>query len=154
MELPPKLSLRQVVPLFTLPDKHGQSHNLARQRGRQHLLLLIAQTGVDLTSYLNDLQKHTDEWSGLPARGIVVVPDAETAGALGAQPFTVLIDAVEGATSTVRSRFLPDGAQAGVFALDRYGELYQQWLVPQVADLPGAADVSGWMHAIAMQCSI
>lgn len=152
MELTPKLSLRQVVPLFTLPDKHGQLHNLAKQRGRQHLLLLIAQAGVDLPSYLSDLEKHTDEWRGLPARGIVVVPNAETAGKLGAQPFTVLID--QGAAVDVRSRFLPDGAQVGVFVLDRYGDLYQQWLVARVADLPGAADLSGWLQSIAMQCSI
>lgn len=154
MERTPKLSLRQVVPLFTLPDKHGDPQNLAKQRGREHLLLLIAQPGVDLGSYLSDLGKHADEWRGLPARGIVVVPDAEMAGALGAQPFTVLLDAVEGAAATVRSRFLPDDVQVGVFVLDRYGELYQQWLATRVADLPSAADLNGWLQAIAMQCSI
>lgn len=154
MELTPKLSLREVVPLFTLPDKNGQQHNLAKQRGRRHMLLLIAQPGIDLASYLRDFEKYIDEWRSLPAHGIVVVSDAESAGALGAQPFTVLIDANEQRSVSVRSRFLPDDAQIGVFVLDRYGELYHQWLVTDLALLPSAADLNGWLQAIAMQCSI
>jgi hypothetical protein len=154
MERTPKLQLRKVVPLFTLPDKHGQPQNLARQRGREHLLLIIAQAGVDLKQYLSDLEPYTEEWRSLPARGIVVVPDEDAAGALGAQPFTVLIDANAQASASVRSRFLPDDVQIGVFVLDRYGDLYQQWLATSVAELPSAADLNGWLQAITMQCSI
>lgn len=150
MDLTPKLPLRQVVPFWTLPDKHGQPYNLAKQRGRDHLLLLIFQPGIDPQPYLRTLAAATTEWRELPARGIVVVASADAAGALGSQPFSVLIDERD----TVRSRFLPAGAQAGVFALDRYGDLYQQWLVTTAAELPSAADVSGWLQAIAMQCSI
>jgi hypothetical protein len=86
----------------------------------------------------------------VPARGIVVVPDADTAGALGSTPFTVLIDDA----GRVRDRFLPSDATAGVFALDRYGALYQQWLLDSTTAPPSAADVSGWLEAISMQCSI
>lgn len=154
MEYTPKLAVREVVPLFTLPDKHGQLHNLTKQRGRQHMLLLIAQPGVDLSAYLRNLSKYVEEWNSLPVRGVVVVADAESAGALGAQPFTVLIDAPESGSASVRSRFLPEGAQLGVFALDRYGELYHQWLVASREQLPSAADLNGWLQAIAMQCSI
>lgn len=154
MEHLPKLQVHKVVPLFTLADKHGQPFNLAKQRGRSHLLLLMFAEGVNAQPYLRDLAKYAEEWSDLPAHGVVVVASADEAGALGAQLFTVLIDETTTEGGKVRSRFLPEGVQAGVFALDRYGELYQQWLVSDLSQLPTAADLHGWFQAISMQCSI
>jgi len=146
----PKLPLHNVVPLFTLPDKHGTEHNLAKQRGRDHLLLMVVGAGTDPQPLVAALAPEAAAWRQVPARGVVVVPDADTAGALGSTPFTVLIDAA----GRVRERFLPPEAAAGVFALDRYGALYQQWLLDHNAAPPSAADVSGWLEAISMQCSI
>jgi hypothetical protein len=150
MEHSATLALHKVVPLFTLPDKHGQAQNLAKQRGREHLLLLVVRDGIDPQAYLQRLAARAEDWRQLPARGIVVVGSEDAAGAIGATPFTILIDS----TQSVCSRFLPDTAKAGLFALDRYAELYQQWLVADIDELPSAADVDGWMQAIAMQCSI
>jgi hypothetical protein len=146
----PKLSLHKVVPLFTLPDKHGAEHNLAKQRGRDHLLLLIIGASTVAKQVVDTFAPAAAAWRQVPARGIVVVPDADTAGALGSTPFTVLIDDA----GRVRDRFLPSDATAGVFALDRYGALYQQWLLDSTTAPPSAADVSGWLEAISMQCSI
>ncbi|HEX6287573.1 MAG TPA: hypothetical protein VFZ66_00205 [Herpetosiphonaceae bacterium] len=145
-----KLPLHKVVPLFTLPDKYGQPHNLAKQRGREHLLLLIFRSGVDAQQYLQHLARHAEDWRQLPARGIVVVGSEDAAGTLGSLPFTILIDSA----NKVYERFLPETAQAGIFALDRYADLYQQWLVAAMDELPTPVDVSGWMQAIAMQCNI
>ncbi len=150
MNFLPKLQLHAVVPFWTLHDKYGQEYNLAKQRGRYHLLLLILQPGANPQSFLHELAAHAGAWRQLPAQGIVVVPDADTAGALGSLPFLILIDE----TGKVRHRFLPDEAQAGVFVLDRYGELYYQWLVTRLSDLPPADDITSWLEAIAMQCSI
>ena len=146
----PKLSLHKVVPLFTLPDKHGVEHNLAKQRGRDHLLLVVVGAGTDPQPLVDTLAPEAAAWRQVPARGIVVVPDADTAGALGSTPFTVLVD--DG--GRVRDRFLPPDATAGVFALDRYGALYQQWLLDTTTAPPSATDVSGWLEAISMQCTI
>lgn len=154
MERSPKLPLHKIVPLFTLADKHGQSYNLAKQRGRAHMFLLVLGEGVDATDYLRDLASYANDWAKLPGRGIVVVPNAEAAGALGAQPFTVLIDEATPDGGKVRARFLPQGVAAGAFVLDRYGELYQQWLADDIATLPKGADLNGWLQAISMQCSI
>jgi peroxiredoxin len=145
-----KLQINNVVPLFTLRDKHGTEHNLAKQRGREHLLLLVFGPGAAPQQLVQSLAPQAAEWRQLPARGIVVVPDADTAGALGSTPFTVLIDE----TGRVRERFLPDEATAGVFALDRYGSLYHQWLLDSSAALPSATDIGDWLQAISMQCSI
>ena len=150
MDLTPKLTVHKIVPLFTLPDKHGQTQNLARQRGREHLLLVVLAPDADARAYLQELAAQAAEWRELPARGIVVAGSADAAGALGTLPFTVVIDE----TGRVRDKFLPAGALAGVFALDRYGDLYQQWLVDELAALPSAEDIGGWLQAISMQCSI
>lgn len=150
MEHSAKLPLHKVVPLFTLPDKHGQPQNLAKRRGREHLLLLLIQDGIDPHAYLQRLAQRAEEWPQLPARGIVVVGSEDAAGALGATPFTILIDKEQ----SVRARFLPDTAKVGLFVLDRYAELYQQWLAADMSELPSPADIDGWMQAIAMQCSI
>lgn len=154
MELTPKLPVHKVVPLFTLLDKHGDVFNFAKQRGRAHVLLLIFAEDMPPQAYLQSLAKYVDEWKELPARAVVVMPDADAAGALGSVPFAVLIDEPSAEGGKVQSRFLPDGARAGVFALDRYGDLYQQWLVSELADLPSAVDLNGWLQAISMQCSI
>ena len=146
----PKLPLHKVVPLFTLADKHGAEHNLAKQRGRDHLLIVVVGAGTDPQPLVDTFAPEAAAWRQVPARGVVVVPDADTAGALGSTPFTVLIDAA----GRVRDRFLPSEATAGVFALDRYGALYHQWLMDATTAPPSAADVSGWLEAISMQCSI
>ena len=150
MELTPKLPLHKIVPLFTLPDKHGEPLNLAKQRGRNHLVLLIFNADAQPQAYLQGLAASAEAWKQLPARGLVVVPDEDSAGALGSLPFSVLIDS----DGRVRNQFLPEGAAAGVFALDRYGYLYHQWLVSDAAALPAPAEIDGWLQAISMQCSI
>lgn len=146
----PKLPLHNVVPLFTLSDKHGAEHNLAKQRGRDHLLLVVVGAGTDAQPLVDTLAPEAAAWRQVPARGIVVVPDADAAGALGSTPFTVLVDD----SGRVRDRFLPSEATAGMFALDRYGALYHQWLLDAQTAPPAAADISGWLEAISMQCSI
>ena len=150
MQLEALLPAHKVVPLWTLPDKHGEPFNLAKKRGQAHYVLLVCAEGADPAPFLAQLGPAMAELRTLPAQGIVVVPSEEAAGPLPTPPFTVLIDA-EG---SVRSRFLPEGAAAGLFLLDRYADLYRQWLVPAIAELPPADEVSGWMQAIAMQCSI
>lgn len=150
MDITPKLADHEVIPLWTLPDTYGQPLNLAKQRGRAHLLLLIFESAAGAAEYLGGLVAATAEWPRLPARVIVVVSGQHIAGALGALPFDVAIDE----NNTVRQRFLPSGAAAGVFALDRYGELYRQWLVADVTQLPSPDELDAWMQAISMQCSV
>ncbi len=150
MDVTPILADHEVIPMWTLPDKYGQPLNLAKQRGRAHMLLLVFESGVDGATYLRGLAAATPEWTRLPARVIVIASDADSAGALGALPFTIAIDE----DNLVRRRYLPGGAVAGVFALDRYGELYHQWLVVDVTQLPSPDELDGWMQAISMQCSV
>ena len=150
MQLEAKLPEHKVVPLWTLPDKFGETFNLAKRRGRAHLLLLVCAPGADPAPFVEAIAPTLAELRGLPLQGIAVVDSEDAAGALPSSPFTVLVDAA----GKVRGQYLPADACAGLFALDRYGALYHQWLVARVADLPPANEVAEWMQAIGMQCSL
>ena len=149
-ELPPKLPEHKVVPFWTLPDREGQPFNLARRRGRAHMIVLVCGPDTDPLPFLHHLASHTDEFRMLPAQALVVVPSPDRAAPLLLLPFTVLIDAEH----VVHDRYLPAGAVAGVFILDRYGTLYHQWVVATAAELPSASDVVDWITAVGMQCSV
>ncbi len=150
MQLEPKLRNYQVVPFWTLPDKYGQPFNLARKRRRAHLVLLVCGPNVDPAPFLQQLAPEVVKLRNLPAQGIAVVASEDAAGGLPSLPFTLLIDT----DGKVRDRYLPEGAAAGLFVLDRYGALYRQWLVQDVAELPEAEEVAGWLQAVGLQCGV
>jgi hypothetical protein len=150
MELEPKLREHKVVPLWTLPDKYGDPFNLAKKRGRDHYVVLVCAPGVDPAPYLEELAPHLAELRVLQIAAIVVVASEDAAGALPGLPYRVVIDA----DGKVRDRYLPAGANAGIFLLDRYADLYRQWLVKNLSELPPAEEIAGWMQAISMQCSV
>lgn len=149
-ELEEKLPLHKVVPLWTLPDKHGATYNLARRRGRAHFLMLVCAPDVDPSDFVQALAPSMTTLRSLPAEGIVVVSSEDIAGQLGSLPFTVLVDT----TGKVRDQYLSNGAAAGLFVLDRYADLYHQWLVASLKDLPSADEVKSWIEAVGMQCSV
>jgi hypothetical protein len=150
MELEPKLREHKVVPLWTLPDKYGDPFNLAKKRGRDHYVVLVCAPGVDPAPYLAELAPHLAEQRVLQIAAIVVVASEDAAGALPGLPYQIVIDA----DGKVRDRYLPTGAKSGVFLLDRYADLYRQWVVEKLSELPPAEEIAGWMQAISMQCSV
>ena len=148
MQFEPRLREHKVVPLWTLPDKYGEPVNLAKKRGRSHFLLLVCAPETEPAPFLERLAPGLAKMRDV--QGIVVVASQDAAGALPAPPFTVVIDA-DGA---VRERYLPAGAAAGLFALDRFGDLYRQWIVGNIAGLPSPEEALDWMQAIGVQCSV
>ena len=150
MQLEAKLREHKVIPLWSLPDKYGEDFNLGRKRGKEHYILLVCAPDADPTMFLQQLAPELVELRSVPAAALVVVASEDQAGPLPSPPFKVLIDG----NGKVRGRFLPEGAAAGLFLLDRYAELYRQWVVRSVADLPPANEVADWMQAIGMQCSL
>ncbi len=150
MPLETKLREHKVVPLWTLPDKYGEAFNLAKQRGRDHFILLVCAPGADPAPFLKELAPRMADLRSFSVAGIAVVASEDDAGSLPTLPFRVFIDA----NGKVRDRYLSDDAVAGLFLLDRYADLYRQWLVQKIADLPDAEEVAGWMEAIGMQCSV
>jgi hypothetical protein len=111
---------------------------------------LVCAPEADPAPFVEALAPTLVELRSLPVQAIAVVGSEDAAGALPSSHFTVVIDA----TGRVREQYLPSEASAGLFALDRYGVLYHQWLVGRIADLPAPAEVAEWMQAIGMQCSV
>ncbi len=149
-EQPRRLPEHKVVPFWTLPDVEGQAFNLAKRRGRAHMILLVCGPEHNPGPFLEQLAPFISDLRTLPAQGLVVVADATTASHLATLPFTVLIDAEH----TVQHRYLSADVPVGLFILDRYGTLYHQWLAANVAALPSASDVVEWITAVSMQCSV
>lgn len=150
MQFEAKLREHKVVPLWTLPDKYGEPFNLAKRRGRAHFLVIVCTPNANPSSFLDHLSPELVKLANLPVQSIVVVASEEAAGAVSSPPFTVVVDA-EG---SVCDRYVPEGAAVGLFALDRYAELYHQWIVETVAELPSPDEVAEWMQSIGMQCSV
>lgn len=153
MSLAPILPLHKIVPAWTLPNLVGDgSLNLAKQRGRAHALLVVAHAGVALDLYLATLAPMLAALRSLPAQGILVW--TSTADSSPLTPPPAPWQAVRDETGRVAARYLPASAQIGVFVLDRYNDLYHQWLVATPADLPSPPEVTEWLEAVSNQCSI
>ncbi len=147
MALEAILPLHKVVPAWTLPDAAGQPFSLFKPRGRAHTLLLVAAAGVDVDGYLAEVAPHLVELQSLPARGIAVLGAAKPPTV---PPWTTLADR----DGHVAQLYLPAGAQVGLFILDRYNELYHQWVGVGGQALPPVVDAVEWIEAIGRQCSI
>ncbi|MBA3944367.1 MAG: hypothetical protein H0X37_07365 [Herpetosiphonaceae bacterium] len=147
MTLEAILPLHKVVPSWTLADAAGRPFSLFKPRGRAHTLLLVATAGFDIGGYLAEVAPHLAELQGLPARGIAVLGTAKPPTV---PSWTTLADS-EG---RVIHKYLPTGAQVGLFILDRYSELYHQWVGAGGQALPPVVDAVEWIEAIGRQCAI
>ncbi len=146
MSLTPLLPLRAVVPSWTLPDLiTAQPFSLYKPRGRAHTLLVMARS--DVAALLADLAAPLADLATLPARGVAVLGATPAAPVAG---WTVVLDG----DGTTLDRYLPPEAQIGVFVLDRYNDLYHQWLVAAPAELPASAELAGWLEAVGQQCGV
>lgn len=157
MVLEPILPLHKVVPMWSLPlAGGGPTFSLHKPRGRAHTVLLVASVEVDVAPYMAELAPQLDELWSLPAQGVAALsPRLTDLGPAtyiprAPAPWKVVFD-VE---AKVRHSYLPDRALAGVFILDRYNDLYQQWVSTAVSDLPTPSTVVEWIEAVGRQCGI
>ncbi len=152
----PLLKRGQFVPNFTLPDSQGEPLRRSIYRGRQHLALVFLPDASDgaAQDYLRGLATRHAEIRAAAAEVLAILPAAPVDLALLRQeqglPFPLLSDA-DGATA---ARFLPQDAHAGLFVVDRYGELYHGTAAPDAASLPPVAEVPEWLAAVDHQCVI
>ena len=145
----PALPLHKVVPMWVLPRVGSDAtFGLSRPRGVAHTVLVVTRT-TEVAPWLALLAPSLTALQALPARGVVVWALPALAATAPA-PWL----AVQDAEGRVAGRYLPDQAMIGVFALDRYNDLYHQWLVATPAELPDAAAVAEWIEAVGRQCSI
>lgn len=144
-----------VVPNFTLPDSEGTLVRRSAFRGKQHLALVFLPSVEDdlARSYLRALAEQHQEIRAAAGTVLAIIRSDEALAEAKYQlelPFALLSDS-EGA---VAARFLPAGADAGVFMVDRYGELYYGLPAANTHELPPADEVKTWIEAIDNQCVI
>lgn len=158
MALAPVLPLHKVVPSWTLPlAGDGPSFSLHKPRGRAHTVLIVADATIQIAPYAAELAPQLDEIKDLPARGVVVVSfpsSPATAGAVHVPALSASLQTVVDAEGKVRKVYLPAEAKVGVFILDRYNDLYHQWIGASEADMPPVAEVVDWLEAVGRQCGI
>ncbi|GAC1384302.1 MAG: hypothetical protein NVS4B8_22710 [Herpetosiphon sp.] len=141
------LPLHQVVPNWHLADRYGRAWSLRKPHAVAHTLLSVSGDQPEVVEWLHMVAPTVQKLRHLPARGVAVVAGMS---AVDVPPWTVLVD-VDG---VVRQRFgVPEGG-TGVFILDRYNELYHQWIALTAASLPNGDEVAAWLEAVAMQCRV
>ncbi|GAB4214031.1 MAG: hypothetical protein OHK0022_51960 [Roseiflexaceae bacterium] len=152
----PLLKRGQLVPNFTLPDSQGEPLRRSIYRGRQHLVLVFLPHPADWAAhdYLRDLAARHPEVRSAAGEVLAILPAAPAELAwlrreLGL-PFPLLADA-DGDTT---ARFLPHDCHAGVFVVDRYGELYYGTTAADAVGLPPVGEVQEWLVAVDNQCVI
>jgi len=141
-----------VLPLFVLPNRHGEQVNTAHLRGRRNLvLMLLPRLDTDTAAYLAVFATRREEWAWLHTVVLVVMPEAvvpELVDMHAVAPAGIPILRDGGA---VRSALLP-GAGAGVTALivaDTEGRV-TEWHTASCAErLPAVDDVLAWAWEVA-----
>ena len=139
----PMIEVGQVIPAFSLPGADGMPHSPWDYKQREHLVLLITKssTSVETRGLLRAFAQHyaafrEEDCSILAITPDTVITNLHTQEALNL-PFALLADP----KGEVISRYTswegqPQTVHPGIVLADRYGALYQQWLVENEADLP------------------
>lgn len=148
----PRLEPGAVAPNFTLAAAGGGQVTRSAYRARRHLAIVFLPV-VDLPAR-EFLEALAAAYAAIAAAGAEVLavvgdPGASPEGLLAALPvpFPLLLDPAGKAFG----RFMPDGATHGVFILDRYGALRQQWTLT-APPLPPPAELVAWLEAVDNQC--
>jgi len=145
----------EVVPNFTLPNTSGENVRRSAYRGRLHLALLFlpaieeesARTYLQgMTNIYDTIKAASGEVLAIVHNNSVDLAEAKEDLAL---PFQLLSD-----DGTITGRFVPSPARAGVFIIDRYGELYFSAIAENAHDLPPPSELQSWLEAVDNQCSI
>lgn len=146
----------QLVPNFTLLTSQGEPLRRTIYRGRKHLVLVFLPAAADEAgrAYLRALGDRYADIRAAAGEVLAILPasPAELAELRGdlALPFPLLSDP-DRATG---ARFLPRGTQAGVFIIDRYGELYHGAPAATSAGLTDPGETLVWLNAVDHQCVV
>lgn len=148
----PRLELGKPAPNFTLASVAGDTVRRSAYRARRHLAVLFLPF-VDLPAreYLEALRDCYTDIRQADGEILAVVTDpgasAEGLRAAVEVPFPLLLDP----GGEAARRFLPDGAVAGLFILDRYGAVRAQWTLT-APPLPPVREIVDWLEAVDRIC--
>ncbi len=139
----PQLEIGQIIPAFTLPGADGMPYSPWAYKQREHLLLLFTHGGSSsetrglLRAFAHEYKAFRAEQCAI----LAILPDTvitnlQTQEALHL-PFPLLADPKGDVISRyTRWELSSKDVMPSIVLADRYGALYQQWVVEQEAALP------------------
>lgn len=156
----PKIEVGQVIPAFSLPGADGMPHSPWDYKQREHLVLLITKssTSGETRGLLRAFAQHyaafrEEDCSILAITPDTVITNLHTQETLNL-PFALLADP----KGEVLSRYTswegqPQTVHPSIVLADRYGALYQQWIVENEADLPTIDELLQSLHYLNKLCT-
>lgn len=146
----------QLVPNFTLLDSQGEPLRRTLYRGRKHLVLAFLPALADEAgrAYLRALDDLYADIRVAAGEVLAVLPAQPAELAELRQDLGLAYPLLSDPDRATAARYLPRGTQAGVFVVDRYGELYYGAPVPTSAQLPTPGEILAWLNAVDHQCVI
>ena len=156
----PKIEVGQVIPAFSLPGADGMPHSPWDYKQREHLVLLITKssTSGETRGLLRAFAQHyaafrEEDCSILAITPDTVITNLHTQETLNL-PFALLADP----KGEVISRYTswegqPQTVHPSIVLADRYGALYQQWIVENEADLPTIDELLQSLHYLNKLCT-
>ena len=156
----PMIEVGQVIPAFSLPGADGMPHSPWDYKQREHLVLLITKssTSGETRGLLRAFAQHyaafrEEDCSILAITPDTVITNLHTQETLNL-PFALLADP----KGEVISRYTswegqPQTVHPSIVLADRYGALYQQWIVENEADLPTIDELLQSLHYLNKLCT-
>ena len=154
------IEVGQVIPAFSLPGADGMPHSPWDYKQREHLVLLITKssTSGETRGLLRAFAQHyaafrEEDCSILAITPDTVITNLHTQETLNL-PFALLADP----KGEVISRYTswegqPQTVHPSIVLADRYGALYQQWIVENEADLPTIDELLQALHYLNKLCT-
>lgn len=158
-ELKPKLQLEEILPAFRLPSTRGQEISLGDYRHRRNLVVYVFHGAdcADCRARLKQFAESYGDYQQLNAEVLGVgAADIEDLIRLADEldlPFPLLSD-TEGKFLNQVTYPEPETGRPSpaLFITDRYGAVYDQWVVPSHDRLPAQTDILTTLGFIEMQC--
>jgi peroxiredoxin len=144
----------QMTPVFTLNDSQGNEVRRVSFRPKINLVLIFGPDIDSLKAYLQPVADQVQRLKDENAQVLVITRQTQQeladAGVATSYPFPILADP-DGKAS---AKYLPEGATAGLFVTDRFGEAYLVAPKASVDQLDDIEEIHEWLLAIDRQCSI
>ncbi|MEO9059622.1 MAG: redoxin domain-containing protein [Ktedonobacteraceae bacterium] len=156
----PLLETGQIIPAFTLPGADGMPYSPWAYKQREHLLLLFtrgasgSETRGLLRAFAHEYKSFREEECAILAiTPDTVITNLQTQEALHL-PFPLLADP----KGEVISRYTRWGQSSkdvipSIVLADRYGALYQQWVVVYEATLPSIQELLASLEYMNKLCT-
>jgi peroxiredoxin len=154
----PILQTGQILPAFTLPGADGMPHSPWDYKQRENLILLFTRSSTSsetrglLRAFATAYTSFREELCALLAITPNPVLNNTAAHEALHLPFPLLADP----DSTVISRYTfwdDKSCHPALILADRYGALYQQWIVDREAALPSISELLETLRYLNSLCT-